>query len=198
MRVLARALVSLALAAAASAVEAQQQQQPKPNQISGQTAGVTTLTITILNQNGKVVTAAVPVTVVPRPLATLSLYNALNPARWIDTITVGQSFCILAVGRDSAGNVLPGLPVTFTSSNPAVATITTSPACPNVTIDPTTFVLPDALQLKTPVTPAPIKPPSEDITAGLIRTALREQLAGEDISWSRLASVVTVPPSPRP
>jgi hypothetical protein len=51
------------------------------------------------------------------------------------TMTVGDRGCIYVVAPDKNGKPITGLHPTITSSNPAVVSIGTSPACPDTTVD---------------------------------------------------------------
>ncbi len=88
-----------------------------------------------LNANGQLVADTTVLTVMPVAIAKIDLFNQVNPARWISSITIGKQFCPYAVARDTAGNILTGRKVTFTSTDTTVAKITTSSVCPDTTVD---------------------------------------------------------------
>lgn len=70
--------------------------------------------------------------------AVLDTVNGVATSRliWNGAKRIGDLFCILSV-RHENGVLVVGAPVTYTSSNPAVATITNSPGCPpDTTVDP--------------------------------------------------------------
>jgi uncharacterized protein YjdB len=78
-------------------------------------AGTATITATSEGQTGS---AALTVTPVPTASVSVSLGAA--------SLTVGGTTQATATNRDAAGNVLTGRLVTWTSSNPAVATVSAS------------------------------------------------------------------------
>jgi len=80
--------------------------------VTGVAAGTTTVTATI---DGK--TGSVSVTVVPPPIASISVSLASA------NIQAGQTTQATAVARDAANNVLTGRTVTWSSSNPTVASV---------------------------------------------------------------------------
>jgi len=83
--------------------------------VTGVAAGSATITAT---SEGKIGTAAITVIVVPVASVTVSPAAA--------TIVVGGTQQLSAVTKDSAGNTLNGRVVTWSSSNPAVATVSAS------------------------------------------------------------------------
>ena len=83
--------------------------------VTGVAAGSATITAT---SEGKSSTAAITVIVVPVASVTVSPAAA--------TIVVGGTQQLSAVTKDSAGNTLNGRVVTWSSSNPAVATVSAS------------------------------------------------------------------------
>src|SRR5207248_1470174 len=84
--------------------------------------GSATITATSEGQS-----AAVPVTVTNVPVASLQV----SPAS--ANLLVGQALSLTATTRDSAGNPLIGRPVSWTSSNPSVATVSSSGQVTSVT-----------------------------------------------------------------
>src|SRR5439155_9396651 len=83
--------------------------------VTGGAAGSATITAT---SEGQTSSAAVTVTLVP--VASV----ALSPAT--ASIRVGQTVQLTATPQDSAGSTLTGRTVTWTSSNPSVATVSSS------------------------------------------------------------------------
>src|SRR6185312_4380164 len=80
-------------------------------------AGSATITATSEGQHG---TSAITVTSAPATVASVTV----SPSS--DSITVGGTQQFTATVKDSAGNVLTGRPVTWGTSNAAVATVSTS------------------------------------------------------------------------
>src|SRR5206468_1460167 len=80
-------------------------------------AGAGSATITVTSE-GKSGTAAITVTVVPVAAVTVSPASA--------RLVVGGTRQLSAVTKDAAGNTLTGRVVTWSSSNPAVATVSAS------------------------------------------------------------------------
>ncbi len=90
--------------------------------VTGVAPGSVTLTATSQGKNG---TLAFTVTLVPVASVTVTL----SPT----TVTVGSASQATAVLRDANGNVLTGRPITWSSSNTAVATVTAAGAATGVT-----------------------------------------------------------------
>lgn len=88
-----------------------------------------------LNANGKLVSDTILLTVQPPAIATIALFNQINPSRWVSTTTVGKSFCAYASAVDSSGNLLTGRKMVFTSSDTTVAKISVSSVCPDTSVD---------------------------------------------------------------
>jgi hypothetical protein len=82
----------------------------------------------------------VVVNVQPVPVATVQLFNQVNPAAWTGTAVVGRPFCVYVQAKDSAGNVLTGRAVQLTSTDTTVAKITSSGACADTTVDITKVI----------------------------------------------------------
>jgi uncharacterized protein YjdB len=80
--------------------------------VSGLTLGGATITAASEGQNG---TSAITVVPVPVALVTVSLAST--------SITAGQTTQSTAMTRDAAGNILTGRSVTWSSGNPAAATV---------------------------------------------------------------------------
>src|SRR5947208_5526910 len=86
---------------------------------SGQVAGVTQGSVAITaTSESKTATATINVAIVPVASVRVSPASASLP--------VGQTLQLTATPQDSAGNALTARPVTWTSSNPSVATVSTS------------------------------------------------------------------------
>lgn len=83
--------------------------------VTGLSAGTATIAASSEGQSGS---AAITVSLVPVASVTIT------PAP-IPTLNVGVTQAITATARDAAGNVLTGRPVTWSSSNPTVATVNT-------------------------------------------------------------------------
>ena len=83
--------------------------------LTGLAAGVTTITATSESRS-----ASVGVTVLPVPVSSLQI----SPA--VDAVVVGQTTQLTAVPRDSIGSPLPDRPVSWASSNSAIATVSAS------------------------------------------------------------------------
>jgi uncharacterized protein YjdB len=86
--------------------------------VTGRAAGTAQITAT---SEGKAGSATITVTApAPAPVATVSV--TLNSS----SLTVGQSTQATATLRDASGNILTGRSVTWSSSNPLVASVTSS------------------------------------------------------------------------
>lgn len=101
------------------------------------------------------VTVNVPCVADPNKTASVELFNrfgrdstGLVVGRWVDSMTVGQTFCVYVVTKNSAGKILTGKRPTLSSSDTLIAKFgadsvqTTGPgiplgACPDTTINPT-------------------------------------------------------------
>lgn len=83
--------------------------------LTGLAAGVTTITATSETRN-----ASVGVTVLPVPVSSVQI----SPAT--DTVVVGQTTQLTAVPRDSIGAPLTDRPVTWSSSNQSIASVSAS------------------------------------------------------------------------
>src|SRR6266511_327269 len=88
--------------------------------VSGVAAGSATITATSEGQSGA---SAVTVAAAPVPVASV----AVTPAT--PSIQVGQTVQLTATPKDASGNTLTGRTVGWTSSNTAIATVTSSGSC---------------------------------------------------------------------
>src|SRR5439155_1043958 len=116
--------------------------------VTGVTAGSATITATSEGQSG---TAAVTVSVVPVASVTVSPAPASVP--------VGQTVQLTATPRDASGNPLSGRPVSWGSSNTAVATVSGSGVVTGVTAGAATITATSEGQSGTAtitVTPVPV------------------------------------------
>ena len=119
----------------ASAVNAQQVttrgsvMPVKPGQVQ--------LVATYFNANGKLVSDTILISVLPvavAPVASVEIFNAFLPPRFINQVTVGRPFCAFAQAKDSVGNVLTGRAVTWTVGDTSIAKLTPNPLCPDTTV----------------------------------------------------------------
>ncbi|HKV52035.1 MAG TPA: Ig-like domain-containing protein [Gemmatimonadaceae bacterium] len=83
--------------------------------VTGVAAGSATITAT---SEGKPGTAIV--VVIPPPAATITVNPPLN------TLAIGGSVALSATAKDASGNVIPDAPVTWSSNNTAVATVSST------------------------------------------------------------------------
>lgn len=83
--------------------------------VTGRAVGVATITAT---NDGRSATAAVTVSAAPRVPVDSVRVTPSDPR-----VAVGQSAQLTATVLDASGNVLSGRPVTWSSSNPLVATV---------------------------------------------------------------------------
>lgn len=158
MRMLGPITVLLALAfgffLVPTPAHAQQQSASKPNSITSVAVGTAVFVVTY-TKDGRTVADTFSLVVTQRAIATLSLFNATDPIRWVPAVNVGQTFCPYVLAKDSLGNVLTGNSVIISSSNPAIASVQHSVFCPDTTVDPAKVVIPLGLQ----VAPASPKSP---------------------------------------
>ena len=93
------------------------------------------LVASYFNASGRLVSDTVIFTVTPVPIATIDIFNAFNPPRWIATTSVGRTFCAFAQAKDSSGNVITGRPIVWGTSDTTVLKVGTSTICPDTTVD---------------------------------------------------------------
>ncbi len=156
--------------------------------VTGVTPGVVTITAT---SEGKSGTATV--TVAATPVASVTV----QPAR--DTMLANATLQLTAVTKDSAGVVLTGTTVTWTTSNAAVATVsasgvvTAAPAGGNATITATSEGKSgtSAITVIVPVATVTVAPATKTILAGdtapftaTAKDASGNVLAGRVLQWS--------------
>ena len=133
------------------------------------------------------------VTVVPMPIATVSVALAAT------SIMVGGTTQATATARDAANNVLTGRAVTWASSNPAVATVSTSGLVTTLTVGSTTITATSEGQsggalitvTAVPVASVSVTLAAPSVTAGsttqataVTRDAATNVLSGRAITWS--------------
>ena len=167
---------------------------------TGRVTALKTGTVTITaSSEGKSGTATVTVTVAP--VATVSVTPPTA------SLTVGQTVTLTPETRDAGGNVLTGRPVTWSTSNAAVATVTqgvvtaVGPGTATITATSegktgTATITVSAVPVAT-VTVAPGTLPLQVGQTGTLtattRDAANNVLTGRDINWSTSnAAVATV------
>src|SRR5206468_13062915 len=165
--------------------------------ITGLAPGTTTIIATSDTKSG---TAAITVTNVP--VASL----AISPAS--AGVLVGATTQLRATAKDSAGNTLSGRVVTWSSSAPAVATVTSSGLVTGVAAGSATITATSETKTSTatitvtsvPVTSVAVSPASASVqVGGTIQLAATPKdsagnpLSGRVVTWSSSpAGVVTV------
>lgn len=170
---------------------------------TGVTAGTATITATSEGRSGSAsLTVSVPA---PAPVATVTL------APTTASITTGSTRSFVATLRDSAGTVLTGRSVTWTSSNPAIATVSSGGVATGVAAGTATITAtsegrsgsatltvtvpapaPVATVTLTPTTASVFTTASQTFVATL-RDAGGNTLTGRSISWtSSNAAVASV------
>src|SRR6266576_2954436 len=168
-------------------------------QVTGVAPGSATITAT---SEGKTSTAAITVTTVPVASVTVSPATA--------SVAVGQTLQLTATPKDSTGTALTGRSVTWVSSNPGVATVSsnglvTSGAVGTATITATSEG--KAGSAAVTVTPVPVASVAVSPATASIRVAQTVQLtatpkdsaggtlAGRTVTWrSSDTTVATVSP----
>jgi trimeric autotransporter adhesin len=161
------------------------------------------VTITAASE-GKTGTAIVTVAAVVIPVASMSV----NPSA--PTITVGTSVQLVAVTLDADGNALTGRAITWSSSNPAIATVSPSGLVTGIVVGgPVTITASSegksasaAVTIAAvfiPVASVSVAPASPTIAIGsavqlsaVTRDADGNQLSGRPITWSSTNSAVAV------
>src|SRR5438309_1635827 len=169
-------------------------------QVTGVAPGSATITAT---SEGKTSTAAITVTTVPVASVTVSPATA--------SVAVGQTLQLTATPKDSTGTALTGRSVTWVSSNPGIATVSsnglvTSGAVGTATITATSEG--KAGSAAVTVTPVPVASVAVAPATASIRVAQTVQLtatpkdsaggtlAGRTVTWrSGDTTVATVSPS---
>jgi hypothetical protein len=88
-----------------------------------------------LGFDGKLVADTMVLNIAPVPIATIGLFNATFPPRWVSGVTVGKTFCAIAQAKDVQGNILTGRKVSFSSSDTLIAKLFQSAGCADTTVD---------------------------------------------------------------
>src|SRR5438445_460839 len=162
--------------------------------VTGVAVGAATITATSEGQSG---TAAVTVSTVPVASVVVSPAAA--------NVSVGGTTPLSATPKDAAGSVLTGRAVTWTSSNPAIATVSatglvTGVAAGSATITATSegktgsaavtvSVVPVASVTVSPVTPVVLVGATVPLTATL-KDAAGNVLSGRSVTWSSNAPAI--------
>jgi len=162
--------------------------------VTGVAVGAATITATSEGQSG---TAAVTVSTVPVASVVVSPATA--------NVSVGGTTPLSATPKDAAGSVLTGRAVTWTSSNPAIATVSatglvTGVAAGSATITATSegktgsaavtvSVVPVASVTVSPVTPVVLVGATVPLTATL-KDAAGNVLSGRSVTWSSNAPAI--------
>ena len=140
--------------------------------------------------------AVAEVTVVPTPVATVRLTPTSRD------LLVGQTVQVIAEALDAQGNLLTGRPMTFTTSNVTVATVSTAGLV--VALEPGSTIITAASEGKSavasitvtsvPVASVAVTPNASDVVVGQTtqlkaepRDASDQPLAGRAVSWSTSA-----------
>jgi uncharacterized protein YjdB len=162
--------------------------------VTATAAGTTTISATI---DGVVGSAGVTVTVVPVATVTVSLGTS--------NLVVGQTTQATATPKDAQGNVLTGRPVTWSTSNAAVATVSTSGvvtaiAAGTATISATvssvvgsaavTVTAPVVAAVGVTVTPSSIVVGQTSQATAVVVDASGNVIPGAFVTWSSSNSVV--------
>ena len=153
-----------------------------------------TFTVTATSHPGNVSTAAsVTVTGCPLPVASVSVTPATA------TIGVGQTAQYAAITRDAFGNPLGGRTVTWSSSNPAVATVNGAGQATGVAVGAATLTATSEGKSGTaaltvtnvPVASVTVSPASASVPAGqtvqltaTLKDANGNTLTGRTVTWS--------------
>jgi uncharacterized protein YjdB len=156
--------------------------------VTGVGEGSATITA---NVEGK--SANATITVIPVPIATLAFVPDTA------SVEVGQTVQLRVVGRDAAGNELPGRTVTLVAVNPEVArigadgvvtgvaagTATIRASAEGRTATATVTVRPPSVATVF-VTPNPVTVPAGETTqlTAILRSASGSQLTGRAVTWS--------------
>lgn len=99
-------------------------------------AGNVTISLSYVDLSGKTITTNIKLVVNPPEIVFIQPINALNPARWSDTVATGKKFCVAAWAIDAQGKAVTGKPISWSTNDSTIATMVRSPACPDTTIDP--------------------------------------------------------------
>ena len=153
-----------------------------------------TFTVTATSHPGNVSTAAsVTVTGCPLPVASVSVTPATA------TIGVGQTAQYAAITRDAFGNPLGGRTVTWSSSNPAVATVNGAGQATGVAVGSATLTATSEgksgtaaiLVTNVPVASVTVSPATASVPAGqtvqltaTLKDANGNTLTGRTVTWS--------------
>src|SRR6184192_2571941 len=153
-----------------------------------------TFTVTATSHPGNVSTAAsVTVTGCPLPVASVSVTPATA------TIGVGQTAQYAAITRDAFGNPLGGRTVTWSSSNPAVATVNGAGQATGVAVGAATLTATSEgksgtaaiLVTNVPVASVTVSPATASVPAGqgvqltaTLKDANGNTLTGRTVTWS--------------
>jgi len=127
--------------------------------VTGKVAGSATITATSEGQSG---TAAITVTAVP-PVPVASV--AVSPAS--ASVPVGQTVQLTATPKDASGNALSGRTITWASSNPTVATVSTSGLVTGKVAGAATIIATSEGQSGTAAVTVPAPPPPGCPTSSL-------------------------------
>jgi trimeric autotransporter adhesin len=165
--------------------------------VTGVTPGAVTITASTEGKSG-----TSSITVKPKPVGAV----ILSPSQV--SVEAGGTRQLTAQVTDDQGNVLTGRPITFSTNNAAVATVSTAGVVTGVAIGSATITATsegktgtaDVTVTAVPVATVEISPPSLDMTVGQGRqlTAIAKDargtvLAGRAAAWSSGApSVVTI------
>src|SRR5688572_8268035 len=165
--------------------------------VSGVAAGTVTITATVEGKSG-----SSSITVKPKPVGAV----IISPAQV--SVEAGQTQQLSAQVTDDQGNVLSGRPVTYTSANTAVATVSAQGLVTAVTVGTTTINAAsegktgsaDVSVTAVPVSTVEVSPSSPDLTLGqtVTLTAVAKDARGTVLpnrpaTWSTGApSVATV------
>src|SRR5436190_445427 len=162
--------------------------------VTGVAAGTATMTAT---SEGKSGTSAITVTFVPVATVTVTPASA--------NLAVGQTVQLTATTRDANGNPLSGRTITWSSSNTAVATVTTSGSVKGVTAGSATITATSegqsgasAISVRiVPVATVAVSPASASVQVGgtvqltaVTKDSVGNTLTGRTITWASSNSTV--------
>jgi len=162
--------------------------------VTGVAAGTATMTAT---SEGKSGTSAITVTFVPVATVTVTPASA--------NLAVGQTVQLTATTKDANGNPLSGRTITWSSSNTAVATVTTSGSVKGVTAGSATITATSegqsgasAISVRiVPVATVAVSPASASVQVGgtvqltaVTKDSVGNTLTGRTITWASSNSTV--------
>lgn len=162
--------------------------------VSAIAAGLATITATSEGKSG-----SAPIAVAPAPVATVAITLALS------TLTLGATTTASAVLRDERGATLTGRAITWSSTSPSVATVSTDGAITTLAVGATTITASSEGKsasatltvIPVPVATVTVTAPQSSLTVGsstqataVTRSANGQVLTDRAITWSSSAPSV--------